>query len=170
MSLALSRLTERDERHYDTPDRDLIGAIASRVASRSTTRCCSRPNGRPRWLPEEPAAQAIPDLDAWRSLAGTCRETARDAGPGDPDPGGRRLVRHHPLARRVGIVIGDVEAGAREPRRSWVSCVRRCARSRRTRNRLRTSCGNLTIGAGRWPGRRERAQSGGTRRLAVAST
>src|SRR5256886_4105786 len=32
MSLALSRLTERDEHHYDAPDRDLIGAIASRVA------------------------------------------------------------------------------------------------------------------------------------------
>src|ERR1051326_3256039 len=32
MSLALSRLTERDEQHYDAPDRDLIGAIASRVA------------------------------------------------------------------------------------------------------------------------------------------
>ncbi len=32
MSQALSRLTERDEPHYDTSDRDLIGAIASRVA------------------------------------------------------------------------------------------------------------------------------------------
>ena len=32
MSLALSRLTEREEHHYDAPDRDLIGAIASRVA------------------------------------------------------------------------------------------------------------------------------------------
>src|SRR5271169_4354594 len=32
ISLALSRLTERDEHHYDTPDRDLIGAIAGRVA------------------------------------------------------------------------------------------------------------------------------------------
>jgi serine phosphatase RsbU (regulator of sigma subunit) len=32
MSLALSGLTERDERHYGADDRDLIGAIASRVA------------------------------------------------------------------------------------------------------------------------------------------
>ena len=31
MSLALSRLTEREVRHYDTPDRDLIGAIASQT-------------------------------------------------------------------------------------------------------------------------------------------
>src|SRR6202453_3584213 len=32
MSLALSRLTDREDRNYDEPDRDLIGAIASRVA------------------------------------------------------------------------------------------------------------------------------------------
>jgi len=32
MSLALSRLTDRDDRNYDTLDRDLVSAIASRVA------------------------------------------------------------------------------------------------------------------------------------------
>jgi len=32
MSLALSRLTDREDRNYGAPDRDLIGAIASRVA------------------------------------------------------------------------------------------------------------------------------------------
>ena len=32
MSLALSRLTHREDRNYSAPDRDLIGAIASRVA------------------------------------------------------------------------------------------------------------------------------------------
>jgi len=74
MSLALSRLTERDEHHYDASDRDLIGAIASRVAI------------------------AIDNA----MLFETERQTARDTGTGDPDAGGRRLVRHHPAGRRAG--------------------------------------------------------------------
>ena len=45
ISMALSRITDRPDPHYDLSDGDLIGAIAAGWRWRSTTRCCSRPSG-----------------------------------------------------------------------------------------------------------------------------
>src|SRR6202008_1900063 len=47
MSLALSRLTDREERNYGAPDRDLIGAIASRVAVAIDNSMLFKPGGAP---------------------------------------------------------------------------------------------------------------------------
>src|SRR5436190_7254932 len=117
MSLALSRLTERDEHHYDAPDRDLIGAIASRVAiaianpmlfetARQTALAFQKS-----LLP-----QAIPDLDG---LEVACRyvpaKPLETQGQGIQTQVGGDWYDIIPLAAgRVGLVIGDVEGrGAR---------------------------------------------------------
>src|SRR5512142_2085856 len=109
MSLALSRLTARDERHYDAPDRDLIGAIDNAMlfeTERQTALAFQKS-----LLP-----QAIPELDG---LGVACRyvpaKPLETQGQGIQTQVGGDWYDIIPLAAgRVGIAIGDVEGrGAR---------------------------------------------------------
>src|SRR5580693_1242935 len=117
MALALSRLTDRRDPHYDLSDGDLVGAIASRVAvaidnamlfvaERQTALAFQQ-----RLLP-----QAVPELDgldvAFRYVPAKPLETQ---GQGIQTQVGGDWYDIIPLAAgRVGLVIGDVEGrGAR---------------------------------------------------------
>ncbi len=117
MSLALSRLTERDERHYDTPDRDLIGAIASRVAIAIDNAMLFETERQTALAFQKSLLpQAIPELDG---LEVACRyvpaKPLETQGQGIQTQVGGDWYDIIPLAAgRVGIVIGDVEGrGAR---------------------------------------------------------
>ena len=117
MSLALSRLTERDEHHYDTPDRDLIGAIASRVAIAIDNAMLFETERQTALAFQKSLLpQAIPDLDG---LEVACRyvpaKPLETQGQGIQTQVGGDWYDIIPLAAgRVGIVIGDVEGrGAR---------------------------------------------------------
>src|SRR5580700_3853144 len=117
MALALSRLTDRPDPHYDLSDGDLIGAIASRVAvaidnamlfeaERQTALAFQQS-----LLPQE-----VPELDglevAFRYVPAKPLETQ---GQGIQTQVGGDWYDIIPLAAgRVGLVIGDVEGrGAR---------------------------------------------------------
>ena len=117
MSLALSRLTDRDERHYDTPDRDLIGAIASRVAIAIDNAMLFETERQTALAFQKSLLpQAIPELDG---LEVACRyvpaKPLETQGQGIQTQVGGDWYDIIPLAAgRVGIVIGDVEGrGAR---------------------------------------------------------
>jgi len=117
MSLALSRLTERDERHYDIPDRDLIGAIASRVAIAIDNAMLFETERQTALAFQKSLLpQAIPELDG---LEVACRyvpaKPLETQGQGIQTQVGGDWYDIIPLAAgRVGIVIGDVEGrGAR---------------------------------------------------------
>jgi serine phosphatase RsbU (regulator of sigma subunit) len=117
MSLALSRLTEREERHYDTPDRDLIGAIASRVAIAIDNAMLFETERQTALAFQKSLLpQAIPELDG---LEVACRyvpaKPLETQGQGIQTQVGGDWYDIIPLAAgRVGIVIGDVEGrGAR---------------------------------------------------------
>ena len=117
MSLALSRLTERDEHHYDTPDRDLIGAIASRVAIAIDNAMLFETERQTALAFQKSLLpQAIPELDG---LEVACRyvpaKPLETQGQGIQTQVGGDWYDIIPLAAgRVGIVIGDVEGrGAR---------------------------------------------------------
>jgi serine phosphatase RsbU (regulator of sigma subunit) len=117
MSLALSRLTDRDEREYDTPDRDLIGAIASRVAIAIDNAMLFETERQTALAFQKSLLpQAIPELDG---LEVACRyvpaKPLETQGQGIQTQVGGDWYDIIPLAAgRVGIVIGDVEGrGAR---------------------------------------------------------
>jgi serine phosphatase RsbU (regulator of sigma subunit) len=117
MSLALSRLTERDEHHYDAPDRDLIGAIASRVAIAIDNAMLFETERQTALAFQKSLLpQAIPDLDG---MEVACRyvpaKPLETQGQGIQTQVGGDWYDIIPLAAgRVGIVIGDVEGrGAR---------------------------------------------------------
>jgi PAS domain S-box-containing protein len=117
MSLALSRLTERAERHYAADDRDFLGAIASRVAIAIDNSMLFEEERRTALafqtslLPHDP-----PELDglevAYKYVPAKPLETH---GQGIQTQVGGDWYDIIPLAAgRVGIVIGDVEGrGAR---------------------------------------------------------
>jgi serine phosphatase RsbU (regulator of sigma subunit) len=117
MSLALSRLTERDEHRYGAPDRDLIGAIASRVAIAIDNAMLFETERQTALAFQKSLLpQAIPDLDG---LEVACRyvpaKPLETQGQGIQTQVGGDWYDIIPLAAgRVGIVIGDVEGrGAR---------------------------------------------------------
>jgi serine phosphatase RsbU (regulator of sigma subunit) len=117
MSLALSRLTERDEHSYDTSDRDLIGAIASRVAIAIDNAMLFETERQTALAFQKSLLpQAVPELDglevAYRYVPAKPLETQ---GQGIQTQVGGDWYDIIPLAAgRVGIVIGDVEGrGAR---------------------------------------------------------
>jgi serine phosphatase RsbU (regulator of sigma subunit) len=117
MSLALSRLTDRDERNYDTPDRDLVGAIASRVAIAIDNAMLFEAERQTALAFQKSLLpQAIPELDG---LEVACRyvpaKPLETQGQGIQTQVGGDWYDVIPLAAgRVGIVIGDVEGrGAR---------------------------------------------------------
>jgi serine phosphatase RsbU (regulator of sigma subunit) len=117
MSLALSRLTERDEHHYDAADRDLIGAIAGRVAIAIDNAMLFETERQTALAFQKSLLpQAIPDLDG---MEVACRyvpaKPLETQGQGIQTQVGGDWYDIIPLAAgRVGIVIGDVEGrGAR---------------------------------------------------------
>ena len=117
MSLALSRLTDREERNYDAPDRDLIGAIASRVAvAIDNSMLFETERQTALAFQKSLLPQAIPELDG---LEVACRyvpaKPLATQGQGIQTQVGGDWYDIIPLAvGRVGIVIGDVEGrGAR---------------------------------------------------------
>jgi len=117
MSLALSRLTESEERSYDASDRDLIGAIASRVAIAIDNAMLFETERQTALAFQKSLLpQAIPDLDG---LEVACRyvpaKPLETQGQGIQTQVGGDWYDIIPLAAgRVGIVIGDVEGrGAR---------------------------------------------------------
>jgi serine phosphatase RsbU (regulator of sigma subunit) len=117
MSLALSRLTDRDERNYHPPDRDLIGAIASRVAIAIDNAMLFETERQTALAFQKSLLpQAMPDLDG---LEVACRyvpaKPLETQGQGIQTQVGGDWYDIIPLAAgRVGIVIGDVEGrGAR---------------------------------------------------------
>ena len=117
MSLALSRLTDRDDRNYDPRDRDLIGAIASRVAVAIDNAMLFETERQTALAFQKSLLpQAMPDLDG---LEVACRyvpaKPLETQGQGIQTQVGGDWYDIIPLAAgRVGIVIGDVEGrGAR---------------------------------------------------------
>ncbi|MBV9381095.1 MAG: SpoIIE family protein phosphatase [Streptosporangiaceae bacterium] len=117
MSLALSRLTSRPDPHYDFSDRDLLGAIASRVAVAIDNAMLFETERQTALAFQQSLLpQAIPDLDglevAFRYVPAKPLETH---GQGIQTQVGGDWYDIIPLAAgRVGMVIGDVEGrGAR---------------------------------------------------------
>src|SRR5579859_395255 len=112
MSLALSRLTDREEHNYDPPDRDLIGAIASRVAIAIDNAMLFETERQTALAFQKSLLpQVIPDLDG---LEVACRyvpaKPLEAQGQGIQTQVGGDWYDIIPLAAgRVGIVIGDVE-------------------------------------------------------------
>jgi PAS domain S-box-containing protein len=117
ISLALGRLTEREELHYDFEDRDFLGAIASRVAVAIDNAMLFEEERRTALAFQTSLLpQVKPTFDgldvAWRYVPAKPLETH---GQGIQTQVGGDWYDLIPLsAGRVGIVIGDVEGrGAR---------------------------------------------------------
>ncbi len=117
MSLALSRLTEREEQRYDAEDRDFLGAVASRVAIAIDNAMLFEEERRTALAFQTSLLpQVKPTFDglevAWRYVPAKPLETH---GQGIQTQVGGDWYDLIPLsAGRVGIVIGDVEGrGAR---------------------------------------------------------
>ena len=117
MSLGLSRLTDREERHYDADDRGFVAAIASRVAIAIDNAMLFEEERRTALAFQTSLLpQRLPTLDglevAWRYMPAKPLETH---GQGIQTQVGGDWYDLIPLsAGRVGIVIGDVEGrGAR---------------------------------------------------------
>jgi PAS domain S-box-containing protein len=112
MCLALSRLTEREERHYDADDRDFLGAVASRVAiAIDNAMLYAEERNTALAFQTTLLAQRVPTFDglevAWRYVPAKPLETH---GQGIQTQVGGDWYDLIPLsAGRVGIVIGDVE-------------------------------------------------------------
>jgi PAS domain S-box-containing protein len=117
MSLALSRLTDRGDRHYGADDRDFLGAIASRIAIAIDNAMLFEEERRTALAFQTSLLpQAPPALDglevAYKYVPAKPLETH---GQGIQTQVGGDWYDIIPLsAGRVGIVIGDVEGrGAR---------------------------------------------------------
>ncbi len=117
MSLALSRITDRPDPHYDLSDGDLIGAIASRVAVAIDNAMLFEAERRTALAFQQSLLpQESPELDgldvAFRYVPAKPLETQ---GQGIQTQVGGDWYDIIPLAAgRVGMVIGDVEGrGAR---------------------------------------------------------
>src|SRR6266536_944408 len=117
MTLALSHLTEREDRHYDSFDRDFVGAIASRVAIAIDNAMLFEEERRTALAFQKSLLpQEIPKFDG---LEIACRyvpaKPLETHGQGIQTQVGGDWYDIIPLsAGRVAIVIGDVEGrGAR---------------------------------------------------------
>jgi serine phosphatase RsbU (regulator of sigma subunit) len=112
MALALSRLTERPDPHYDLSDGDLIGAIASRVAVAIDNAMLFEAERQTALAFQQSLLpQQVPELDglevAFRYVPAKPLETQ---GQGIQTQVGGDWYDIIPLAAgRVGMVIGDVE-------------------------------------------------------------
>ncbi len=117
LSLALSKLTKREEQYYDADDRDFLGAVASRVAVAIDNALLFEEERRTALAFQTSLLpQDLPDLDG---LDVACRyvpaKPLETHGQGIQTQVGGDWYDIIPLsAGRVGIVIGDVEGrGAR---------------------------------------------------------
>ncbi len=117
MSLALSRLSDREEQHYNAYDRDFLSAIASRVAIAIDNAMLFEEERRTALAFQKSLLpQSLPELDG---LTVACRYVPAKPleihGQGIQTQVGGDWYDIIPLsAGRVGIVIGDVEGrGAR---------------------------------------------------------
>jgi serine phosphatase RsbU (regulator of sigma subunit) len=117
MSLALSRITDREDPHYDLSDGDLIGAIAGRVAVAIDNAMLFEAERRTALAFQQSLLpQSVPELDgldvAFRYVPAKPLATQ---GQGIQTQVGGDWYDIIPLAAgRVGLVIGDVEGrGAR---------------------------------------------------------
>jgi PAS domain S-box-containing protein len=117
MSLGLSRLSAREEQHYDAYDRDFLSAVASRVAIAIDNAMLFEEERRTALAFQKSLLpQTLPDLDG---LKVACRYVPAKPleihGQGIQTQVGGDWYDIIPLsAGRVGIVIGDVEGrGAR---------------------------------------------------------
>ena len=112
MSLALSRLTDRPDPHYDLSDGDLVGAIASRVAVAIDNAMLFEAERQTALAFQQSLLpQRVPELDglevAFRYVPAKPLETQ---GQGIQTQVGGDWYDIIPLAAgRVGLVIGDVE-------------------------------------------------------------
>jgi serine phosphatase RsbU (regulator of sigma subunit) len=112
MSLALSRLTDREDPHYDLADGDMIGAIASRVAAAIDNAMLFEAERQTALAFQDSLLpHSAPDLDgleiAFRYVPARPLETH---GQGIQTQVGGDWYDIIPLAAgRVGLVIGDVE-------------------------------------------------------------
>ncbi len=112
MSLALSRLTDRQDPHYDLSDGDLIGAIAGRVAVAIDNAMLFEAERQTALAFQQSLLpQSVPELDglevAFRYVPAKPLQTA---GQGIQTQVGGDWYDIIPLAAgRVGLVIGDVE-------------------------------------------------------------
>ena len=112
MALALSRLTDRRDPHYDLADGDLIGAIASRVAvAIDNAKLFEAERQTALAFQQSLLPQEVPELDglevAFRYVPAKPLETQ---GQGIQTQVGGDWYDIIPLAAgRVGLVIGDVE-------------------------------------------------------------
>ena len=119
ISLALSRLTDRPDPHYDLSDGDLIGAIASRVAVAIDNAMLFEAERRTALAFQQSLLpQSVPELDglevAFRYVPAKPLATQ---GQGIQTQVGGDWYDNIPLAAgRVGLVIGDVEGrGGTDP-------------------------------------------------------
>jgi len=117
MSLALSRLSDREEQHYNAYDRDFLSAVASRVAIAIDNAMLFEEERRTALAFQKSLLpQSLPKLDG---LTVACRyvpaKPLETHGQGIQTQVGGDWYDIIPLsAGRVGIVIGDVEGrGAR---------------------------------------------------------
>jgi PAS domain S-box-containing protein len=116
MSLALSALTEREEPAYGPEDAGFLSAIASRVAIAIDNAMLFEEERRTALafqtslLPDDP-----PPVDGLEVAYKYVPAAAGRSRAGHPDPGRRRLVRHHPAVRGPGR---HRHRGRRGPRRA----------------------------------------------------
>jgi len=117
MSLALSRLTNRDDPHYDVGDRDLFGAIASRIAVAIDNAMLFETERQTALAFQQSLLpQAAPEVDGLEvSFRYVPAKPLQTQGQGIQTQVGGDWYDIIPLAAgRVGLVIGDVEGrGAR---------------------------------------------------------
>ena len=118
ISLALSRITDRPDPHYDMSDGDLIGAIAARVAVAIDNAMLFEAERRTALAFQQSpaAADRCRNSTASRSRSATCPPSRSSTqGQGIQTQVGGDWYDIIPLAAgRVGLVIGDVEGrGAR---------------------------------------------------------
>ena len=134
ISLALSRLTDRPDPHYDLSDGDLIGAIASRVAVAIDNAMLFEAERRTALaFQQSPAAAGrCRNSTGSRSRSATCPPSrSATQGQGIQTQVGGDWYDIIPLAAgRVGLVIGDVEGRGAAGRGDHGPAPRRAARLR----------------------------------------
>ena len=117
ISLALSRITDRPDPHYDLSDGDLIGAIAGRVAVALDNAMLFETERRTALAFQQ---SLLPQIGAGaRRPRGRVplrpRQAAGGGRAGHPDPGRRGLVRHHPAGGGPGGHGDRRRGGPRRP-------------------------------------------------------
>ena len=168
MSLALSMLTDREDRHYGADDRDFLGAIASRIAIAIDNAMLFEEERRTALAFQTSLLpQAPPVLDglevAYKYVPAKPLETHGQGIQTQVGGDWYDIIRCPRAGWASSSAMWKAGAPGRPP--SWASSGPRCARSPRTTSRPRRSCAGSTTGAGCWRPRRTRpARRAPTRR------